>query len=173
MIWTNLFVCFFKISLFSIGGAYSFYPLLERELVGKYKWLTNEEFLDIMGITKTIPGAISIKYATYVGYKIAGFPGVIIANLGNLIPPLVLIILISAIYNKYRGIVYIQKALKTVELVILAMILAMAYQLMMPLQVFQLKNLWLVVLSFFLLVYAKFNPYLLIIIAGVIGGISS
>ncbi len=63
---------FLKTGVLAIGGAYSFLPLLERELIGKYQWLTKEEFLDITGIFTTFPGAISIKFATHTGYKIAG-----------------------------------------------------------------------------------------------------
>lgn len=60
----NLFLSFFRIGSFAIGGAYFFLPLLEKELVEKYHWLTKEEFLEVLGIVKVFPGAISIKYAT-------------------------------------------------------------------------------------------------------------
>ena len=61
----NLFLSFFRVGLLAIGGAYSFLPLIEKEIVERYHWLTKEEFLDISGLVQIFPGAISIKYATY------------------------------------------------------------------------------------------------------------
>ena len=102
MILFELFLAFFRVGLFAIGGAYSFLPLIEKEVVERYQWLTKEEFLDILGITKIFPGAISVKYATYTGYKIAGVPGIIVTNLGNLIAPIVLVLFASLFYAKYN-----------------------------------------------------------------------
>src|SRR3989338_5276217 len=92
MILIRLFVSFLKIGLLAIGGAYSFLPLLEKEIVEKYHWLTKDEFLDVMVAVKIFPGAISIKYATYTGYKLSGILGAIVANLGNLAGPVILTI---------------------------------------------------------------------------------
>ena len=103
MILVKLFLSFLRIGLFGIGGAYSFLPLIEKEVVAKYQWLTKEEFFDVLGMVKMFPGAISIKYATYTGYKIAGIPGAIMANLGNIIGPAILIIAASFIYSKYKN----------------------------------------------------------------------
>ena len=85
MILFKLFLSFFRIGLFAIGGAYSFLPLIQREVVEKYHWLTKEEFLEVLGVVQIFPGAISIKFATYTGYKMAGVPGAIMANIGNLL----------------------------------------------------------------------------------------
>ena len=94
MILIELFLAFLRIGLFAIGGAYSFLPLIEREVVQRYQWLTKGEFLDVLGAVRVFPGAISIKYATYTGYKVAGILGVVVANVGNLLAPAVLIIFV-------------------------------------------------------------------------------
>ena len=93
MILFKIFFSFFRIGLFAIGGAYSFLPLIQKEVVERYQWLTKEEFLEVLGVVKIFPGAISIKFATYTGYKVAGIPGAVVANIGNLLPPVVLILL--------------------------------------------------------------------------------
>ena len=93
MILLKLFVSFFKIASFAFGGAYSFLPLMESELVNNQQWLEKAEYLEMVGITKLFPGAISIKFATYTGYKIAGIPGVIVANIANLLPPIIFVLL--------------------------------------------------------------------------------
>ncbi|HAH21030.1 MAG TPA: chromate transporter, partial [Candidatus Omnitrophica bacterium] len=75
MILFKLFFSFLRVGFFAIGGAYSFLPLIEKEVVQKYGWLSKEEFLEVLGMVNIFPGAISIKYATYTGYKIAGIWG--------------------------------------------------------------------------------------------------
>lgn len=96
----HLFSAYFRVGLFAIGGAYTLIPLIERETVDHYHWLTEEEFLHLLGVTQSIPGAISIKFATYTGYKIAGIPGVIAANLGHMVPPILAIALLLAVFER-------------------------------------------------------------------------
>ena len=103
MILLKLFITFFKVALFAFGGAYSFLPLMESELVKNQQWLESTEYLEIVGITKLVPGAISIKFATYTGYKMAGVPGVIVANIANLLPPVLFVIIASLLYAKYKS----------------------------------------------------------------------
>ena len=86
MILLKLFMAFFKIALFAFGEAYSFLPLTEIKLVQNQQLLKKTKYLEIVGITKFFPSDISIKFATYTGYKIAGIPGIIVANIANLLP---------------------------------------------------------------------------------------
>src|SRR3989304_7583601 len=95
MVLLNLFFTFFKIGLFAVGGAYSFLPLVKNEVVENHHWLSNEEFAEMSGITQIFPGAISIKYATYTGYKMGGIPGVILAIIGSVLAPAILILLVT------------------------------------------------------------------------------
>jgi len=165
----RLFFTFFKIGLFAIGGAYSFLPLIEREAVEKYSWLSKEEFLEITGITKIFPGAISVKFATYTGYKIAGIPGAIVANLGNIIGPAVLIIILLGIYSRYKDLPRVRGALTAIQLAVFAMIIAACFQLINVNQILQLKNILIVIISFALFTYTKVHPALIILAAGCAG----
>lgn len=96
----QLFSAYFRVGLLAIGGAYTLIPLIEREVVDNYHWLTEDEFLHLLGVTQSIPGAISIKFATYTGYQIAGIPGVIAANLGHMLPPVLAIALLLAVFER-------------------------------------------------------------------------
>lgn len=165
----KLFFAFFKIGLFSVGGAYSFLPLIEKEVVGTYHWLTQEEFLEVMGMVRVFPGAISIKYATYTGYKIAGIPGLIAANLGNCLPPIILIIIASTLYVKYKNVPRVTGAFKVIQLVIFSMIIAVAFSLINVNQLIQIKSLCIIIVSFVLFTYTKIHPALIIICAGLVG----
>jgi len=80
----DLFFSFFKVGMISFGGAYSLIPDIEREVVKNNNWLSPDELMNILSITGFVPGAISIKFATYTGYKMAGILGVLAANSGNL-----------------------------------------------------------------------------------------
>ena len=171
MILLNLFVVFFRVGLFAIGGAYSFLPLIEKEVVEQYRWLSKEEFLDVLGIVKIFPGAISIKYATYTGYKIAGLPGAIIANIGNLLAPALLILFATILYAKYKELPALKSAFSAIELVIFAMIIALAFEIVNVNQLIHLKSLFIIVLTFILFVYTKIHPALIILGAGILGSI--
>ncbi len=115
MVLFKLFIVFSKIGLFAFGGAYSFLPLTEREVVQNHHWLDKTEFLEVVGITKMFPGAISIKFATYTGYKLAGVPGAIVANLANLLPPVLFIMLASLLYSKYKDIPFVKASLQMAQ----------------------------------------------------------
>ncbi len=93
----------------------------------RHGWLTAAEFLDLAGITAIFPGAISIKYATYVGYKIAGIPGVILANLGNLLPSIILITTAGLLYKKHRGYPGPEGAFQVIRIAVFAMIIVIAF----------------------------------------------
>lgn len=169
MIYAKLFLAFFKIGLFAIGGAYSFLPLTEREIVEKYAWLTKAEFLEISGFVKMFPGAISVKYATYVGQKMAGIPGALVANLANLLAPACFILFAAGIYNKYKGVASVKNAFVAVQLVVFAMIIAAAFQTLDMTYLRRWPALLLVVVVFCLFIFTKVEPAWIILAAGLLG----
>lgn len=169
MILVKLFLAFFQIGLFAVGGAYSFLPLIEKEVVQKYQWLSKEEFLDVLGITSVFPGAISIKFATYTGYKIAGVWGAVLANIGNMLAPCLIVIGASLFYLKHKNAPLVKSAFGMIELAIFAMIVAVAFQSINPVKLIQPRNLVVIILTFGLFLYARIHPAIIIISAGIIG----
>ena len=165
----NLFLAFFRIGMTAFGGAYSFLPLIEKEVVERYHWLTREEFLDMVGASKIFPGALSIKYATYTGYKVSGLPGVVLANLGNMLPPVALMLLASVFYIKYKDLPRIKGAFNMIQLAVYAMILALTFQLISVGELMQFKNMLIIAVSFILFLYTKVHPAVIIIGAGALG----
>ncbi len=161
----KLFLSFLKVGSLSFGGAYSLLPVIEHETVVHHSWLTNDEFLKILSMVEIIPGAISIKFATYTGYKVAGIPGVIAANLGNLTAPVVLISLAAYFYSYIENHEYVKNALNGVKFAILGMILAIVYQ-----YTIKSSNDWLGYLflaaGFALTVFFRLNPVYIVAITG-------
>jgi chromate transporter len=169
MVLLELFIAFSRIGFFAFGGAYSFLPLIEREVVESHHWLDRPEFLEVLGITKVVPGAISVKFATYTGYKVAGVPGAIVANFAILLPAVLFIMLASLVYSKYKDVPFIKAGLELIQYTIFAMIIAVAIQLVDKTQIFQLKYLLVIVASFLLFFLTKIHPAFVIIAAGLLG----
>jgi chromate transporter len=171
MVLLKLFLSFFKVGLFAIGGAYSFLPLMEREIVQYNQWLDKPEFLEVLGLVKIFPGAISIKFATYTGYKIAGIPGVIAANLGNLLAPIILILFATYGYARFKDRPGVQPAFTMIQYAIFAMILVVAFQLVDRSRLLEPKFAAVAAASFLLFAFTRVHPALIIVGAGVLGAL--
>jgi chromate transporter len=173
MVLLELFTAFLKIGLFAFGGAYTFVPLIEREVVVNHQWLAEAEFLEILGIVKVFPGAISIKFATYTGYKVAGVPGAIVANFANILAPVLFIMAASFLYSRYKDVPFVKGSLEMVQYAVFAMIIAVGVQLVDKVGVFQLKNVLVVLAAFALFVLTKVHPAFVIMGAALFGGLVS
>jgi chromate transporter len=164
----NLFWAFIKVGSLSFGGAYSLIPLIEREVVKNYQWLSQEEFLKVLGMVEIFPGAISIKFATYTGYKTAGILGAIIANLGNIFTPAILILFSTYIYSIYEKNIFVTKAFNGIKFAVIGMIAAIMYQ-------YAIKNgnYWqeflLLAVGAVLIIFFRLHPAVIVLIAAVIG----
>ena len=98
----QLFWSFFQIGLFSIGGGYAAMPLIQHQVVDLHGWLTMQEFVDIITISQMTPGPIAINSATFVGTRIGGLPGAIVATLGCVLPSCIIVLALAWVYTKYK-----------------------------------------------------------------------
>ncbi|MFR3484354.1 MAG: chromate transporter, partial [Clostridia bacterium] len=108
MIYLELFWSFVQIGLFSIGGGYAALPIIQRQVVEVHPWLTMTEFADVLTISQMTPGPIAINSASFVGIRIAGIGGAIVATVGCVLPSLVIVLLLAFIYYRYRKLTVIQ-----------------------------------------------------------------
>ena len=159
----NLFVAFFKVGSFSFGGAYSLLPLIESEVVNNHNWLSDQEFLKVLSMAEIFPGAISIKFATYTGYKVAGLPGVFVANLGNMITPAILILVAMKLYFTLDKNVYAMKILEGMKFVIIGIILAVLFKYIKN-QFTSYKDIVFIVYGMATALFFNVNPIIIIII---------
>mgnify|MGYP000638809010 CR=1 FL=1 len=97
----ELFGTFFKIGAFTFGGGYAMVALLEHEFVEKKRWLTREEFLDMVAIAESTPGPVAVNSATYIGYKLAGVAGAAASTLAVCLPSFAVIYLISLFFDRF------------------------------------------------------------------------
>lgn len=123
MIYLYLFLEFFKIGLFTIGGGYAMIPLM-RETVLNYKWMEEETFYDFLGISESTPGPIAINMATFIGYSEGGFFGAFVATLGVVLPSFIIILLVASILKKLIKNKHFQAFMDGVKPVVLGLILS-------------------------------------------------
>lgn len=102
MILLQLWVAFFKIGLFTLGGGYAMLALIQQEIV-RYGWMTPQEFVDVVGIAEVTPGPIAVNAATFVGFRSAHIQGALVATSAVVLPSLISVIIVSRFWEKYKN----------------------------------------------------------------------
>ena len=124
MLLAQLFLTFAKVGVMTFGGGYAMLPILQREVVEKKGWASDEELTDYFAVGQCTPGVIAVNTATFIGYKLTGIPGGIIATLGVVFPSIVIITLIAACLSNFADIPMVQHALGGVNAAVVALIAA-------------------------------------------------
>lgn len=122
MLYMQLFFSFFQIGMFSFGGGMAAVPLIQQQVVNGHGWLTMSEFTDLITIAEMTPGPIAVNSSTFVGMRIAGVPGALVATLGCILPSCVIVALLAWLYFKYQNLAYIQGALAGLRPAVVALI---------------------------------------------------
>lgn len=120
---SDLYISFFKIGGLTFGGGLAMLPMLQREVVKKHQWCTEEELLDIYAIGQCTPGIIAVNTATYVGYQQAGFLGSVAGTLGMVSPSLIIICLVASILQNFIHMPAVLHALAGIRIVVCALML--------------------------------------------------
>ena len=122
MIYLQLFFSFLQVGMFSFGGGYAAMPLIQGQVVTAHKWLSMSEFTDLITISQMTPGPIAVNSATFVGIKIAGIPGALVATFGCILPSCIIVTVIAKLYLKYRNMAMLQGVLNSLRPAVVAMI---------------------------------------------------
>ena len=165
-----LFIAFLKIGTFSFGGGYAMLPFIQAEIVENNNWINVNEFLDIIGISQMTPGPIAINSATFVGYKLFGVIGSIIATLGVVTTSFILVTIISKMLEKFKESVIIKATLLGMRPILIALIIKAFLDLAKESYV-DLKSILITTIIGILLLNKKIkiHPILVIVIAGILG----
>lgn len=124
----ELFITFFKLGLFTIGGGVAMIPILRDIMVNDKKWFSDEEMIDIISICQSLPGVIAINMATYVGFKRRGLIGSLVATVGVTIPSFVIILLIAKGIDVIGGNPYVQGALGGLRAAAVGLVIVAVWQ---------------------------------------------
>lgn len=119
----TLFFATLYISAFTFGGGYVIVTFMKRKFVDELHWLEEKEMLDMTALAQSTPGAIAVNAAILVGWRVAGFPGMVVAVLGSILPPMVILALISFIYQAFAANPYVALVLKGMQAGVAAVIL--------------------------------------------------
>lgn len=122
--YANIFWSFFKIGTFTIGGGYAMIPLMQRELVEKHAWITDEEFLDSVAISQAMPGVFAINIAAMTGFRLRKGWGSAVAILGNIFMPVVFILILAAVFRTFRQNIYVERIFLGLRPAVVALIAA-------------------------------------------------
>ena len=98
----KLFSTFFKIGMFTLGGGYAMIPIIEAEVVDKHKWVTKEEFLDLIAIAQSCPGVFAANISIFIGYRLKKVRGAILSCLGTCLPSFLVILLIAMFFHRFQ-----------------------------------------------------------------------
>lgn len=111
-----------KIGCFAFGGGYAIIALLENEFISKRNWIDHEEFMDMVAIAESTPGPIAINAATYIGYKLKGFWGAVVATVGMCLPSFVIMFLVSLFYEQFMSVTLVAAAFKGIQVCVVYLI---------------------------------------------------
>ncbi len=164
----DLFFTFFRIGAVTFGGGYAMLPILQREVVEKKKWATDEELVDYFAIGQCTPGVIAVNTATFIGRKNKGIPGGVIATLGVVSPSVVIISIIAALINNFAEIAWVQDALGGIRVCVCVFILNAVTKLIKS-AVKDKATLGLYLVLFAAAVFFDFSPIYSVVVAGVLG----
>ena len=117
-----LFLAFARVGVMTFGGGYAMIPILEREIVDRHGWASEEELMDYYAVGQCTPGVIAVNTATFIGYKVAGSIGGVVATLGVIFPSLVIITLIAGILTSFADVPAVKSAFAGIRVCVCVLI---------------------------------------------------
>ena len=169
----GIFLVMLKIGLFTFGGGYAMIALFENEFVTKKKWIGKDEFLDMIAIAESTPGPAAVNSATYLGYRVGGFPGAFLGTLAVCIPSFIIIYVISLFFDAFLSIKYVGYAFRGVQACVIYLIASAGLKLFREMKKDVLSMVLcgasLVCMVAFSLFAVSFSSVFYILIAGAVG----
>ncbi len=162
------FLIFSRIGLFTIGGGYAMVPLIEADLVDKRKWISREDFLDLMALSQTVPGIFAVNIAIFIGYKLRGFWGAFWMALGTVLPSFAIMLLIALFFRQLQHLDTVERIFKGIRPAVVALIAAPTFKMAKSARISR-YNVWIPVISALLIWLLGFSPIYVIILSG-LGG---
>lgn len=164
----DLFITFARIGVLTFGGGYAMLPMLQREVVDKRGWATNEELMDYYAIGQCTPGVIAVNTATFVGNKKCGAPGAVAATLGVVFPSLVIITIIAAFLSNFADLAVVRNAFAGIRVCVFVLILNATVRISKT----SIKDSFTLVVFLLVMIGStvlKLSPVIFVIIAGIAG----
>ena len=161
----ELYLAFFRTGIFTFGGGLAMMPMLQKELIEKKHWLTEEDLIDYYAIGQSTPGIIAVNVATFVGYRQAGVLGAIVATLGIISPSIIIITILAGTINSISEYSRVQAALKGINVAVAALLTTVIIKFAKK----TIKNVWnvLYMLAAFICIFWFKVPSVIIILSAI------
>jgi chromate transporter len=164
----DVFLTFLKIGAFTFGGGYAMMPIMQKEVVDKKKWATDDDIIRLLVISESTPGVLAVNSATFIGYKVAGFWGSTLATLGVVLPSFIIISIISLFLTQFQSIALVKYAFLGIRAGVAILILNAAIKLSKKIK----KDIfsYIIIFSSFLVAYfTSFNILFIMMIGALLG----
>lgn len=164
----KLFTTFFKIGLFTFGGGYAMIPLIEREVVQRYRWVSGTEFVDLLAVAQSAPGVFAVNISVFIGNKLRGTRGALSAAFGCVLPSVIIILAIALFFGRFRHIEVVNNVFMGIRPVVVALIAVPVFNVAKSARI-GWATAWIPVLAALLIVALGVSPIYVIMVAGIAG----
>ena len=164
----DIFWSFFKVGTFTVGGGYAMIPLMQRELVERHRWITDEEFHDWVAVSQAMPGVFAVNMAASVGNRLRGLRGSVVAIVGNIMMPVLFILLIALFFQTMRGNIVVQRIFLGLRPAVVALIAAPVFNMAKSARI-TWSNCWIPLVCASLILLLGVSPVLVIFLAALLG----
>lgn len=164
----DLFFTFARIGACTFGGGYAMLPILQREIVDKRGWTTEDELMDYYAIGQCTPGVIAVNTSTFIGYKTHGLPGAVAATAGMISPSLVIIIIIAAFIQQFAHLEIVQNAFAGIRIAVCALVLQSVWK-MAKKGVVDVPTAVILVITFIAVAFLGISPVTMVVVAAAAG----
>ena len=165
----DLFLTFFRIGVCTFGGGYAMLPMLQRELVDKKGWVTEEEILDYFAIGQCTPGVIAVNTAPFVGYKMKKASGGILATLGVVAPSVLIITIIAAVLSNFAHIPAVKNAFAGIRVAVCVLIINSVVKLLKKSVVDKLTAAVYIIVALCAILFSEVSPVIFVVVAALLG----
>jgi chromate transporter len=164
----ELFITFFKIGCFTVGGGYAMIPLIEEQVVNQKHWVEQEELADLIAVAQSCPGIFAVNLSIFIGYKLFRTPGAVVCTLGTALPSFIIILLIALFFQRFRDYAIVNSMFRGIRPAVVALIAAPTFRLAKSARI-TLTNCWIPIACALAIWALGVSPILIIIIAAVAG----
>ena len=162
----EIFSCFAKIGAFTIGGGYAMIPIIQKEVVEKKRWIEEEDFMDVLAISQSAPGLLAVNISIFLGYRLKGVKGSIVATLGSVLPSFLIILLIAMFFAGYQDNPTVIKIFKGIRPVVVSLIAVPVINMARKAKL-NIYTGMLAVATALLVTFLKVSPIYILMVAGI------
>jgi chromate transporter len=164
----DIFWSFLKVGAFTIGGGYAMIPLMQRELVTRHGWLSDEDFMDEVALSQAMPGVFAVNMASMTGYRLRGVRGAVVATVGNVLMPIVFILALAVFFRTFRDNPVVERIFMGLRPAVVALVAAPVFTMARSAKV-TWSNVWIPVVSAMLIWLFGVSPIVVVLAAALLG----